>query len=145
MAANLYRGPLPTLTEEDMIEQGERATVPPPIPMGELVTRLMGQGGAPDVELREMSPGEAASLVIEISDAYLAQLGSRSGVPTLLKTAAQVCHMPLDHLAGFMMSLIDGTTTVEDILALSSMAEIDALRLLCDLRDLGLIDVRRRR
>jgi len=145
--ANLYRGPLPTLTEDDLREQGERVTMPPPMPMGELVRRLMGPspGNGPSVDLNELPPGEAANLLIDISDAYLAELGSRTGVPTLLRTAAQVCRMPLDHLSGFMISLIDGATTVQDILDMSSMADMEALRLLCDLRDLGLIEIRQRR
>ena len=32
MASPVYRGPMPTLTEDDVREQGERETMPPPVP-----------------------------------------------------------------------------------------------------------------
>jgi hypothetical protein len=146
MSSNLYRGPLPTLTEDDVREQGERETMPPPVPISQLVAELMGAPHAvPDVELRELDPTDAANIVVEISEAYVAELGSRNGVPVMLKTAAQVCRMPLDHLSGFMLSLVDGSTTVQDILDVSTLPELRALELLCELRDLGLIEIRRRR
>jgi hypothetical protein len=145
MPPSLYRGPLPTLTEDDVREAGERATLPPPVPMSDLVAGMMVGDEVPDVELRELGPDEAAHVIVEISEAYLAELGTGAGVPVLLKTAAQVAHLPLDHLTGFLMSMIDGHTTVEDIVDVSSLPRVESLRLLCELRELGLIDVRRRR
>jgi hypothetical protein len=129
---------MPTLTEDDVREQGERQTLPPPVPMKELVADLMGRTQSiSDLELRALDPADAANVTVKISDAYVAD-------PALLKTAAQVCRMPLDQLSGFMLSLVDDSSTVQDFLALSSMPPARSIELLCDLRDLGLVEVRRR-
>jgi hypothetical protein len=64
-------------------------------------------------------------------------------VPFPLTTAEAAQRVSIDHWAGFVLSLVDGATTIDDILDASALAEVEALRLLCDLRERGLIDVRR--
>ncbi len=157
------REPLPTLTEDDFRAQGERRTMPPPVPIGELVEQMMGEidgerpvsnggpaGGYPQ------TPGAApegvtfeevtfeADILDEIGDAYLARLGSRTHVPFIRMAREEALRVPLDHWAGFVLSLVDGKTSVDDIIDASSVPEIEALRLLCELREQGLIEVRPR-
>ncbi len=145
------RAPLPTLTEDDMREQGERETLPPPVPMRELVARMMGDvdGDPPptpapetSVELDALGADDEAEILAEIGAAYLARLGSRAHVPFTTASREAALGVALDHWAGFILSLVDGTASVEDVVDASSLPEIEALRLLCELRDRGLVRVR---
>ncbi len=125
--------------------------MPPPVPIGELVERMMGEidGDAPP-----RAPGRAeitfeevtveADVIDEIGEAYLGRLGSRKHVPFTRMSRDEALRVPLDHWAGFVLSLVDGDASVDDIIDASSIPEIEALRLLCELREQGIIDVRLR-
>jgi hypothetical protein len=54
-------------------------------------------------------------------------------VPVVLGAPAQASSRSIDHRAGFMLSLIDGSSTVETILDESGMPKLDALRILDEL------------
>jgi aminopeptidase-like protein len=56
-----------------------------------------------------------------------------------------VTGVPLDHWAGFVLSLVDGLTSVQDIVDLSPMPEHEVLNVLDRLHEHGLIRIRRRR
>ena len=147
------RAPLPTLTEDDFRTQGQRNTLPPPVPLTELVEQMMGELDG-DWPRARPDPGETpegitfdaalleTDILDEIEEAYLACLGSRAHHPFLCMVREETLRMPLDHWAGFVLSLVDGGTSVDDIIDASSMPEIEVLRLLCELRELGVIDVR---
>lgn len=152
-----YRDRLPTLTEDDIRELGERGTTPPPVPITELVQSMMRdiEGEGPRVARRSAAPasvvgvehGElpgaaAADVLAEIGAAYLARLGSRSHVPFTVMTSDEALRIPLEHWASFVLSLVNGATSVADIVDAASMPEVEALRLLCELREQGIIDVR---
>jgi len=143
------RMPLPTLTEDDIREQGERVTLPPPVPMGELVAKMMGKvdGDPPreGVELDTLGAADEADILAEIGAAYLGRLGSLKHVPFTVASREAALRVPLDHWAGFVLSLIDGAASVEDLVDASALPEVEALRLLCELCDRGLIGVRPRR
>jgi len=47
--------------------------------------------------------------------------------------------MGLDHREGFILSLVDGVSTIGDIVAGCGMDELDALTVLDELQDRGLI------
>jgi hypothetical protein len=47
----------------------------------------------------------------------------------------QIRWLSLDHRAGFVLSLIDGSSTVEELLDISGMNRLDALRILYTLYD----------
>jgi hypothetical protein len=94
------------------------------------------------VELDALAAADEADILAEIGDAYLARLGGRTHVPFTRASREAALRVPLDHWAGFVLSLIDGAVSVEDIVDASSLPEVEALRLLCELRDRGLIDVR---
>jgi hypothetical protein len=64
---------------------------------------------------------------------YAARLGPLTRTPTIAVPRSQLRWLSLDHRAGFVLSLIDGTSTVEMILDLSGMPRIDALRILLEL------------
>ncbi|MEO7328919.1 MAG: hypothetical protein ABI193_10095 [Minicystis sp.] len=100
----------------------------------------------------EPDNGEATQCVEicrgRLIDKYLARLGGRRRVPRVVLGMDEIRYLSLDHRAGFLLSNIDGTMTVEEVLDVSGMAEFDALRLLDDFRERGVIDLpepRRRR
>jgi hypothetical protein len=194
------RESLPTLTEDDIRAEGERVTIPTPIP-AELVRWMMAEAenGAPDpaglrgppsapasrapasaprevpgsrlpvsppravavstvetvpprpaagvgeeeeLEITEMPAAEQADVVESLVEEYLTKLGPRAGVPVAVLSAARTTEVQLDHWAGFILSLVDGATTIDEIIAASPMPEHEALRLLAELQQRGVIDVR---
>lgn len=50
--------------------------------------------------------------------------------------------LPLDHRAGFLLSLMDGSLDIEMLVEVSGMPREEALRIVRDLHDSGVIDVR---
>ncbi|MEJ7603135.1 MAG: serine/threonine-protein kinase [Kofleriaceae bacterium] len=67
---------------------------------------------------------------------YLARLGgNRELVPRLVIDAQRLTGLSLDHRAGFLMSCIDGQSSLDDILCLSGMTRLETLRLVCELAD----------
>ena len=50
--------------------------------------------------------------------------------------------LPLDHRAGFLLSLMDGSLDIETLVAVSGMPRDEVLRIVRDLHDSGVIDVR---
>jgi hypothetical protein len=64
---------------------------------------------------------------------FVAKLGSLDQTPRVAVTGDRLRWLSLDHRAGFVLSLIDGTSTVEELLDISGMPRIETLRTLCDL------------
>jgi hypothetical protein len=64
---------------------------------------------------------------------------SRTAVPLLTVSFAELRTMPLDHRAGFLISLIDGNSTVEMILDVSGMPEVEAMAILVSFAQTGII------
>jgi hypothetical protein len=64
---------------------------------------------------------------------FAARLGALDRAPMVVVPRAQMRWLSIDHRAGFVLSLIDGTSTVETILDMSGMPRLDALRILHEL------------
>jgi hypothetical protein len=64
---------------------------------------------------------------------YAARLGSLDRVPSVLVQRAQLRWLSIDHRAGFVLSLIDGSSTLEMILDVCGMPRLDAIRILHEL------------
>jgi hypothetical protein len=64
------------------------------------------------------------------------------GVPWLVVTYDELRELPLDHRAGYIVSLIDGRSTVEMIVDIAALPEGEARVILGELRRLGAIEVR---
>jgi hypothetical protein len=64
-----------------------------------------------------------------------------ASVPRLAVTKRQLMAIPLDHRAGFVVSFVDGTYTVEMILDVCPMPRERALAILGELAEKGIIDV----
>src|SRR5262245_55560813 len=66
---------------------------------------------------------------------YVARLGSLKRVATLAIPTDEIRWLSLDHRAGFLLSLVDGISSIEEILDISGMSRLDALRIVCVLLD----------
>ncbi len=68
-----------------------------------------------------------------------AWIGSVSGFPSVAMASEKIRNLPLDHRAGFLLSLIDGCTDLETLIELSSMPRMDALHIVRELFDAAVI------
>jgi serine/threonine protein kinase len=67
---------------------------------------------------------------------YLNRLrGDRSLIPQLAVDAHKLTGLSLDHRAGFLMSCIDGYSSIDDILSVSGMSRLETLKIVCELAD----------
>jgi hypothetical protein len=73
---------------------------------------------------------------------YLARIGPLDRVPAVTVARDQLRWLSIDHRAGFVLSLIDGVSTVEMILDVTGMPELDALRILSELVQQRIISFR---
>jgi hypothetical protein len=75
--------------------------------------------------------GENCRTVLE--GMFAARLGPLDRVPMVVVPRTQMRWLSMDHRAGFVLSLVDGTSTVEMILDVCGMPRLDALRILNEL------------
>jgi hypothetical protein len=70
-----------------------------------------------------------------LTQMYAARLGALNQRVRVAVPGDQIRWLSLDHRAGFVLSLIDGSSTVEELLDISGMNRLDALRILFTLFD----------
>lgn len=75
--------------------------------------------------------GENCRSVLE--NMYAARLGPLDRVPMVVVPRTQMRWLSMDHRAGFILSLIDGSSSVDMILDVCGMPKLDALRILHEL------------
>lgn len=94
---------------------------------------------AEEVLLRSPQQKEASSLAEKcrdvLFDMYSSRLSNLDEPPRLLMTADQLKWLSLDHRAGFLLSMVDGISSIEEILDVSGMSRLDSMRILCELLD----------
>lgn len=64
---------------------------------------------------------------------YKARIGDGSQVLRIVMSGEELRSLNLDHRAGFLLSCIDGMSSIDDILDVSGMRELEALRILFEL------------
>jgi len=64
-----------------------------------------------------------------LTQMYSARLGALDQVVGVAIPNDQIRWLSLDHRAGFLLSLVDGTSSVEELLDISGMPRLDALRI----------------
>jgi hypothetical protein len=79
-----------------------------------------------------------------LSQMYTARLGPSSGIPRLAIPPAELQWLSLDHRTGFLLSCVDGRSTIEEILDVSGMPALDALRILYTLLQQQIIHIAER-
>ena len=72
------------------------------------------------------------------------KLGDMNQVPRVQLQDDDIIWLNLDHRAGFVLAQIDGTSSYDDLFALSGMTRLDTARILGQLLDEGVIAVARR-
>jgi hypothetical protein len=75
----------------------------------------------------------------QLVDVYSVEIGGRRRIPHVIMDSDEIRWLALDHRAGFLLSCIDGRMSIEEVLDVSGMPALDALRILCDLRDQSVI------
>jgi hypothetical protein len=90
------------------------------------------------VEAREYA--ESCRSVLQ--QMYMARIGSLDRVPIVAVARDQLRWLSIDHRAGFVLSLVDGISSLEMILDVSGMASLDALRILFELVEQRIISLR---
>lgn len=70
-----------------------------------------------------------------LTQMYSARLGALDQRVTMAIPSEQIRWLSLDHRSGFLLSLVDGNSSVEELLDISGMAKLDALRILYNLRE----------
>ena len=97
--------------------------------------------------LLEAEPGhlEARSYAVSCRETllkkYLARLGGSAKIIRVAMPPDEIRWLSLDHKAGFLLACIDGTSTIEEVLDVSCMQEFEAIRILHDFRELGVIEI----
>lgn len=76
---------------------------------------------------------------IKLAQLYESRLGSLDRVPRVAVEPTDVRWLGLDHKAGFLLSQVDGVHTIGELLDVSGMPRIDALKMLVELLDQGAI------
>lgn len=98
-------------------------------------------------ELEEKNPDDltAGSFARDcrsmLEQQYVQRLGSLRNVLSLAITLPQLRRRSLDHRAGFLLSRVDGQSPVEVLLDVGAMPRLDALRILCELLDDGILRI----
>ena len=74
--------------------------------------------------------------------AHRQRIGDGTGVPCVAMGPAEILQFNLPANAGFVLSMVDGHTSVSDLIALSGMDPFDALHVFTRLMDVGIVEVR---
>lgn len=70
-----------------------------------------------------------------LTQMFTARIGPLDQVITVMVSPEEVQWLSLDHRAGFLLSLVDGQSTVDEILDISGMSRLDALKIIHDLAE----------
>ena len=77
--------------------------------------------------------------ILDSEDEILARFGTRASTLVLCVAFDEVKTLALDHREGFLLSLIDGASTVDQILDVCGMSSLEATRILCRLAAEGVV------
>lgn len=67
-------------------------------------------------------------------------LTERHSIPKMLKSMGEVSKLKIDHRAGFLLTHVDGMQTLEEILDVCAMPATEALELIEELKEMGVIE-----
>jgi hypothetical protein len=65
-----------------------------------------------------------------------------SGTPAVVMADQDLKRLPLDHRAGFLLSLMDGTVDLDTLAEIAAMPREEVLRVVRDLFESGVVDFR---
>jgi hypothetical protein len=99
----------------------------------------------PTVDLRDLARETSRETVKDMPAAGGAPASfqiSLAAVPMVAKTPEELLALPLDARFGFLLSQMDGATTVEDLLDVAGLDRADVLEMLGQLLQQGVIILR---
>jgi hypothetical protein len=99
--------------------------------------KILGTDAA-DQEALDMAHNCRANL----EQMYKTKLGALDRVPIVMVPSGELRWLSIDHRAGFVLSNIDGVSSLEMIIDVSGMPNLDALRILCELAQQRIISFR---
>jgi hypothetical protein len=104
--------------------------------MGDFTGALVVAEGMLDANADDIDAQRYAQSCRDVlTQMYAARLGALTQHVRVAVPSDQIRWLSLDHRAGFVLSLIDGSSTVEELLDISGMNRLDALRILYTLFD----------
>jgi len=103
----------------------------------ELAERTLKERPRDETALRYAE--DCRRVLLKMCEARIGQFTQRA---TVVMGPEQVRWLALDHREGFLMSLIDGNSSVDDLLDISGMQRLDALRIFAALIDKGVVKMR---
>ena len=91
----------------------------------------------PTSEIRLATRPEMGAIVTD--DAWARKM---TGVPVVVMPVERLKRLPLDHRAGFLLSLMDGAIDLDTMVEIAGMDRSEVLRLVRDLFESGVVDFR---
>ena len=96
----------------------------------EIAETLLAQDSA-DLEAQRY----ATSCRDVLTQMYLSRLGGLDQVISVILRPEELRWLSLDHRAGFLLSRVDGASTIEELLDIAGMPRLDVLKILATLRE----------
>jgi len=93
---------------------------------------------APDTPQSEVRLAARPSTPPALTDEEWAQ--AAEGAPVVVMAPDLLRRLPLDHRAGFLLAQMDGMTDLETLVAIGPMPREEALRIVRDLFECGVVD-----
>jgi hypothetical protein len=122
---------------DDRAAPSEMPTRPPP---DDPASGTYDRPGSPSAEAPPSAPSSVSSVAAGMTeDALLRRLGSLEWVPTLAVDQNELRALAVDHRAAFLLSQVDGVSTIEMILDISGMPRADGLRFVIGFLEQGII------
>jgi hypothetical protein len=128
-----------------MVRKSERPTVPPQFDVAKyakdsdenIVSVSREAASLPRSETRLSTRPSIGAVTTDEAWAR-----SMTGAPVVVVSTAELIRLPLDHRAGFLLSRMDGFIDLDTLVEVSSMRRADALRLVRDLCESGIVEFR---
>jgi hypothetical protein len=95
----------------------------------------------PDDDLARRCAEDCREMLVRV---YQSQVGGADDIPGLVVDMAQVASASLDQWSGYVLSCVDGNTTISELVDICSFPRLDTLRILHGLIQSGLVRVDKR-
>jgi hypothetical protein len=95
----------------------------------------------PDDDLARRCADDCREMLVRV---YQAQVGGDDDLPVVAVDMSTVASAALDQWSGYVLSCIDGSTTVSELVDVCSFPRLDTLRLLYGLVQSGLVRIEKR-
>ena len=123
-----------------MVRKSERPTVPPQFDVAKYAKDSDENIVGVTLPRSETRLSTRPSIGAVTTDEAWAR--SMTGAPVVVVSTAELIRLPLDHRAGFLLSRMDGFIDLDTLVEVSSMRRADALRLVRDLCESGIVEFR---